>query len=253
MRTSAFAFSALLLSASAVTRAQPDADREVTAETTTQADPVEQARALFREGVGHVEGRDYEAAATSFAAALELHEATSIRFNLASALMELDRYVDAYPHLVGVLADETADAEVRRTTERHLRQATRRIGRLAINANDSVDTVMLDGAAVTPGAQDVAVEPGEHTIEGHHGGAVVVRRQLTVGAGERAHVDLTVLRVEVETEADPIPEPPSHTGRNVGIAVGALALMGAVVAIVLVARSGDDEVRGDFQPGVLRW
>src|SRR5512134_3112617 len=85
---------ALWLVATSAARAQKPGVEAPGPETEPVVDPgaVGRARAhaLFTEGVASIRRRDFETAAARFRAALELHQAASIRHNLAAALMELD-------------------------------------------------------------------------------------------------------------------------------------------------------------------
>lgn len=221
------------------------------------AGDVDRARSLFREGVDQAESSDFAAAALSFEAALALHDAPSIRFNLASALLELDRFIEAHGHLRAILDDDGVDAAMSRNSEELLARVVQQIGRLRVRASESLDRVTLDGALVERD-QETAVEPGRHVVVGSQNEQVVVERSVEVAAGERATVDLTVLRVDADGElagesSSLVGPPPSRVGRSVTIVVAAVVLVATAVILGVVLSGGEDEVQGDLQPGVLRW
>lgn len=217
-------------------------------------DDLARARVLFREGVGHVEANDLDAAAASFEAALALHDAPSIRFNLASALVELNRFVEAYPHLSMLASDPAVDPPMKQSAEELLARAVERVGRLRVRAVDTIDALTLDGAAL-PRDRETAVEPGRHLIVGSQNGEAMVERAVEVAAGERTLIDLAVLRVEAAPEAPAVLEDDGrgHVGRNVALIAAAIAIVATTVILAVVLSGGDDELSGDLQPGILRW
>ncbi len=243
----------LLFALGSELHAQAPAEDGSTNGSTDEDTNRERARALFREGVDHVEARDLEAAATAFEAALGFHDASSIRFNLASALFELDRFTAAYPHLVQLQETSELEAVMARSVRRMLDRSTARIGRLTIRASGSIEEVALDGEVLPAGQEVTPVEPGSHVVEGRVAQEVAVRREVAVAAGERAIVDLTLVRIEDEQDPLPIVETPSRVGRRVGIIAAVVAVVAVGVVLGVVLSGGEDEVQGDLNPGVLRW
>lgn len=225
---------------------------------------IDRARSLFREGIEHVEANDFASAAVAFEAALALHDAPSIRFNLASALMETGRFVEAHRHLRALMSDDATDAAIRRGSEDLLARVVQRIGRLRVRASESLDQVTLDGQPVERD-EETGVEPGRHTIVGSQDEQVVVERSVEVAAGERATVDLTVLRVDAESNLGSEPnepnelneplqaEPPRRIVRNVAIIAAVVVVVATSIILAVALSGGEDEVQGDLQPGVLRW
>ena len=85
------------------------------------------------------------------------------------------------------------------------------------------------------------------------------RAPANVSEGETIHVtlaDLTPTAVANAAEgtgnSTDVPEPPSRLGRRLGISLAAIAVVGAVVAIVLTAPYGTPGGQLDGDVGTLR-
>ena len=216
-----------------------------------EADPeearLEQARALFRQGVGELEARRFGVAVRHFRQALELHDTASIRLNLAVALHGAGHSVEAHRVLDG-MEGEISDAVREQAT--HLRNDIHSaVGRVRVTSSESagvqLDEILLDGDAIVVGSE-YAVAPGAHIIEGYRHGTVVVRREVETHASERLAVDLAVVGIEGTTpEAS---EPLSAGTRNIiiGTAAGVVAIALIIVLVALSVGGGSEPVQGDW-------
>ena len=81
------------------------------------------ARSLFAQGIELMAEERYEAAATYFERSLGLRESPVVHYNLASALLQLERFVEAVEHLTRVLSDDGAPARARAAAEQLMQEA----------------------------------------------------------------------------------------------------------------------------------
>ena len=161
------------------------------------------ARALFEEGVMLADAEQWAEAADRFQRSLELRGSPVVAYNLASALVQLERLVEASELLQKVRRDETAPAAARDAARALLDRVQPRLGRLTIrlDGDPSGVTVWIDGREIPTQAIGVSmpVDPGRRTIRVRRGDDVVAERQLTVLSGAGA---------ETRLEVPPAPPPP---------------------------------------------
>lgn len=152
------------------------------------------ARALFEQGMDAVDAADYPTAADRLSRSLELRDSVVVRVNLALALSELGRLVEASEHLRRVQREAEEGSPPHRIASERLALVTPRLGRLRIEvagARAGV-TVRLDGHDVPDALLGVAqpADPGVHTVTLHRSGPALVTREVTVTEGGRASVAL---------------------------------------------------------------
>ena len=161
------------------------------------------ARSLFEEGVILADSEQWEEAADRFRRSLELRGSPVVAYNLASALVRLDRLVEATELLQKVRRDETAPAAARDAARALLDRVTPRLARLTIvlEGDPAGATVWIDDREIPAQAIGVSmpVDPGRRTIRVKRGDEVVAERQLTVLSGAHA---------ETRFDVPPAPEPP---------------------------------------------
>lgn len=239
--------------------AEPTAD--------SSEEQTERARQLFSEGIDHVERREWEAAADKFREAQALRDAPAIRYNLASALFEMDELREADALVEGVLADPETPAEVRTHAQTLRTQIRERAGVVTVHLDGASEgvTVQVDGDAIEDDriGAEMALSPGTHTFVATQGGLEVAREEVTVAAGESREVRLAVAPSPSEAAAagDPFDEPVEENGESsllgdwrLWAAVGGAVAVVAIVVIAVAASGGvEDPVEGNFEPGVLRW
>ncbi len=241
----------LVTLAGTVAQAQPTEtpSEEAETETNAQAD-IDRARELFLQGVEQFEASDLDAAIASFSEAMSLHDAPTIRYNLASAHADKRNFVIAYQHVVALQERDDLEADLRRDVNRLERRIRGRVGRIDLRSSAEIDEVRLDGATAEPGL--LIVEPGSHVLEGFRNGSVAVRREVEVARRERVTVDLAVVTV-TEVVETPTPTPTNRAPLRRGLGIAAAVVAVAVVVIAVVATRGPDPVNGNLEPGVLRW
>lgn len=250
------------------------------------ADPARtaSARALFEEGVAHVDRDAWGPAAEAFRRALSLRDSQVIRYNLASALVELGKLVEASELLHMVEADAQADAGLKQQAAAKLAEIKPRIARIEVQCAPALPglIVELDDAALSAAQLDVplTVDPGEHVVRARLDGTVVDEQRAQLGAGENVTLSLhprppqpepmpavtptasAPVATPAETArlalAQPAPsaplrdEQPAPSRKKLwwGIAVGGVGVVAFVTLVALLVpqkRSGG-ATSGDFDP-----
>jgi hypothetical protein len=251
----------------------------------SRAEPVDparsaSARALFDEGVAHVDRDAWGPAAEAFRRALSLRDSQVIRYNLASALVELGKLVEASELLHVVQADAQADAALKQQAADKLAEVKPRIARIAIHAELAPGlSVDLDDAVLSVAQLDVplTVDPGEHVVRARLDGALIDEQRAQLGAGESLTINLrppppppeplpaaapAPVVTPAETArlalADPAPsapardEPPAPSRKKLwwGIAVGGVGVVAFVtlVALLVPQKRASSTMGGDFDP-----
>lgn len=219
-----------------------------------------EARRLFTEGVAHTQAQRWTEATTSFRAALELHAAPTIRYNLAAALVELGHHREATEQIDRVLADaETPPniAELSRALSERIRRETAMLT-IAIEGEAEGAGVVLDSEPLEPAwlAREIPVAPGAHTVSAVRDGQTVAEVEVTAAAGQTSRVRLVV----PAPGAPPIVgggDPPLHEDWRLWVGVGAAGavIVAIIVVIAVAAQPGPplDPVPGNFMPQVITW
>lgn len=226
---------------------------------------VQRARAEFGEGVQCVSDEDWACARTHFRQALELHDAATIRYNLASVLVELDELPEAARLASSVVDDEEeADEALRGRAQELLDLIAQRggVAEVVVEGAPAGAELRVDGQVVPPEQWSaVPVAAGAHTFAVHSGGEALSEQSVTADAGGRVVVAITVVATPAEVaqdgeggsdiDFDALVEDPIFWA----VAGGAVAGVVLIVVIIAVAASSgsQDPMAGDFEPGVLRW
>jgi hypothetical protein len=168
----------------------PDGDQEAEVRATAMA------RSLFAQGVELMAEERYEAAATQFERSLELRESAVVHYNLASALVQLERFVEAVEHLERVLSNAEAPPRARAAAEQLLREAEPRVGYLTLDIRGDATgiAIALDDRALPNAAVGVAVpvDPGARTVVVRRGEEIVAQGVAEVSEGRTAVLALEV-------------------------------------------------------------
>jgi hypothetical protein len=171
----------ILVAGSGVGLAQTDSQRPADPERTAAA------RALFNEGLQHLDAARWTDAADRFERAYVLRASPEIAYNLTSALVRMGKLVRASELLRDVVQNAQASRKVRDAAAARLAQIGPRIARLTVRTTgpDADLAVTLDGRTLEPALLGVAipVDPGAHTVAATHGGTPVFERALTVADG----------------------------------------------------------------------
>lgn len=228
------------------------------------------ARALFEEGVKSADAGQWVDAADRFQRALSLRDSQVIRYNLAAALAELGRVVEASELLRQVERDPATDGQLRADAQTKLEVVSGRIAKLTVEldapATDvsvMLDETRLDAAMIGVG---IPVDPGDHSLRALRGNEALDEQRVTLADGAEQKVLLLTSKVATPAEAartvvaaqpTPAPQPKEDKdGRRSkllwwGVGGGAVAVAAIVVVSVLVASSGESSAKtyqGDFDP-----
>ena len=212
-----------------------------------QESDTERARALFEEGVTHVDAGEWEEAAAKFREALALRDAPAVRYNLASALVALEEYTEAESIARPLLDDPATDADLRARTEELLGQIERAAGLLTVDVRGATRgvTVRIDGEAVDASSivHSFSLSPRGYTVVVERNGQEIERRDVNVTAGQNAQVTVAVApsAEEAAIAAEGVPsETPTDSGSGDELlsdwrfwtAVGAAVVLAVLLAVV---------------------
>lgn len=234
------------------------------------------ARALFEEGVTLSDEGRWAAAADRFERVLAIRWSSAAAFNLAAALVELGRLVDASELFRQVQRDETAAPEMVLEAERRIAALEPRLGKLhVLVAGDAsgVD-IYVDEHVLPPAAWGVPVivDPGPHTVTAVRGGITLVSQSATLGGTQPLSAEVLVdipaaapspAATAAAYEPAATPAPVEARPREEQLTdkwwfwtgAGVVAATTATVILIAVLASGGGEptapVGGTLTPGVL--
>jgi hypothetical protein len=232
------------------------------------------ARALFEDGVALADKGQWLDAADRFRRALVLRDSQVIRFNLATALIETGKLIEATELLRQVDRDEAADRKLRDDAHSHLQSAQRRLGKLTVTATGLHEgvTLLLDDRPLDPVQIGVAMpaDPGAHRVRAVRQGEELEMREVSLGEGESAIVSLELdgggvaspaeaAATVVTPQAAPLRDDGGEGKRRKllgwSLGGGAVVVAAAVVATLLLVKKPKSETRepyqGDFEPGSI--
>jgi len=242
------------------------------APTTAQAqdDETARARALFEEGVEFADQARWQEAADRFEQTLRIRSTAVVGYNLALALVNLGRLVEAQRYLEQIGHERTVDRRLRRDARRALADLTPRIGALTIHLDGDLAGVEVRvGSREIPADRigaEIAADPGRQVVVATLHGREVDRAEVTIRQGAPAEVTLHVVptaeqaaRAGIEEETPGLVDEggtDSGSGSILGkwwlwAGVGAV-VVGAIVVTLLVSSGGTpDPVSGNLSPAVL--
>jgi hypothetical protein len=154
------------------------------------------ARALFEEGVALGEQGDWAGAEDRFRRARTLRASPVITYNLASALVERGKLVEASEILRSVDGEAKAEPELQRSARRLRDELAGRIGRLTVSVIgfSRGDRVQLDEADLLDAqlGVEIPIDPGSHQLRALRAGHLLVSRRVLVASGGNEKVSLNV-------------------------------------------------------------
>jgi hypothetical protein len=180
----------------ATTRAQDSADAARDAS----------ARELFEQGLKLGEQADWPAAEDRFRRALSLRLSPVIAYNLACALSEQGKLIEASETLRRVLTDDKTEPALRQAATQLHAAIAPRIARVTVvvQALAAEDNVRLD-ERVLVAAQlnvEIPVDPGSHQLQLERAGKTIDLRTFTLEPGGRQEVQLEAPAVEAMPHVD---------------------------------------------------
>lgn len=240
------------------------AGAEASGETIRAIDPdvrrTAMARALFADGVEQAREGRFERAADFFRRAHALRPAPAVAYNLASALVQTGRLVEASEVLQWVLRQRETSPEMRAAARVTIARIAPRLARIRVVLTGAPGDVSLTldarplGLAVL--GVMVPVDPGHHVVAAHRGEARVARAELELEESARREVVLVI----PPPLAPPEPmaaAPPRDDFEWLlwgGVGVGVAAVIAVTIAIAVAAQPGPvAAVPGTTTPAILEW
>ncbi|MCB9624932.1 MAG: hypothetical protein H6723_16580, partial [Sandaracinus sp.] len=200
MRRVLVLLSMLVASVGVAQAPEPTADAQAaTPEGPTEAD-LARARVRFREGVSAAERGDYASAARAFRDALAVRDAVAVRFNLASALYELEEDAEAFRLARNLQTDPESPSELRERAAFLERELRERNAVVSVQLGGLADGARLGERDLTQDelGTPLLVAPGEVELVGLRGNEVVTRRALHLRRGGDVYVDVSVVPTPAE-------------------------------------------------------
>lgn len=247
-----------------------------TTQAPDEASVAASARAFFEQGVLAAESGNWAEAEDRFRRALALRASPVLAYNLASALVERGKLVEASEVLRRVQADDSAAPELKQDGARLQEKVTQELGHIAITVQgwQPGDHVLLDGRSVL-GAQlgvEMPIDPGSHQLRLERAGTTLDLETVTLAIGDRQHAQLVaaILPRVVSVPPAPLlppgglpPSPPPRDEHSSSVTsrwwfwggLGLLVVAGASVAIVAASAGGgakpEASYRGSVPPGSI--
>jgi tetratricopeptide (TPR) repeat protein len=242
------------------------------------------ARALFEEGLSHVDAQRWALAADCFSRLLELKYSAVAQYNLALSQARLGNALRAVELLQALLTEPQLEPTVRKVAVDLFEEQRGEVAWLNVSIGGECDgcTVGVDDRRLPGEAQvealTVPVAPGSHVLRLMRADTQLNSSQVDVSRGQRLDVELredstapsamvaaaSVMEHDGASEANSLdasldPSAPRDSGSGLLAspwfwgAVGVVAVGSIVLGIALA--SGDpaaaSPVPGDFNPGVV--
>ena len=226
------------------------------------------ARELFDQGVGLAEQGDWAAAEDRYRRALALRSSPVISYNLASALSEQGKLIEASEMLRRVLADDKTEPALRQTATQLQATLGPRIGRIqiALQGQERDDSVLLD-SRVLHSAQlnvEIPVDPGSHQLRLERAGKTLDLQSFTLEPGGREEISLVAPAVSatpLEIDTDLAESERPRAGNNKPGAdsqkpalltrwwfwTGVVAVIGVGTLVGVAAASGGGQAQTAYQ------
>jgi hypothetical protein len=188
------------------------------------------AETLYQEGNRDFTNGFFASSITKYQAALQHWNHPGIHYNLALALISLDRPIEAYESIVAALSHGT-DALLPEEYQRALdykRVLSRRIAAVEVVCNQPGATVTLDGKPLFngPGRITTMVLPGTHQIVASKAGFLTTTRAFTLTGAARTRLELRLVAAyQSSTRVQHRRTWPQWAVTGLGLGAGAAAAM----------------------------
>ncbi|MGC4091691.1 MAG: PEGA domain-containing protein [Polyangiaceae bacterium] len=228
------------------------------AQPTPQA--LKEAGERYTRGLSLYSGGEYLLALVEFERAYQLAPNYRVLYNVGQVRIQLARYSKAREALEEYLKQggDEINAERRKAVEADLQMLAERTAKLSIVSNEPAAEISLDGFAIgiTPLAEPVVVDAGEHSVEVRKNGYYGKTTRVTLAGRDDLEVRLDITKIP-ESKAVVVQGPttaqrPEKSLVWVGWATtGALAVGAGVVGYLGVTKANDlESMRTDY--GVSR-
>ncbi|APR87202.1 Primosomal protein N' (replication factor Y) - superfamily II helicase [Minicystis rosea] len=202
------------------------------------------ARELHIKGKQAYQAGDMRGAYEAYAAAWALQKTFDVAANLAAVELATARFRDAAEHLTFALANLPVSGEgdkQRPVLVGMMADAKKQIGTITIKANADGASLTLDGRPVgtSPMADEIFLDPGEHTVGATAPSFAPVEQKIRVDKGAYIPVILTLKKIG---EPPPVVPPPSGPSPiTVAGFITAGVGLGAATALAIVSKTKADD------------
>jgi hypothetical protein len=240
------------------------------------------ARSLFEDGVQLAEKAQWDGAEDRFRRAFALRSSPVIAYNLANALAERGKLIEASELLRKLEHDDKLDAGLRQSVTTLQSDITPRIGRVTVNVHGAqkTDVVKLDeavlldvqlgvGIPIDPGAHQLVLSRGDKQLDSQsiqitNGGSAEVTLQPLVAPSPSATAAAALSPTDAASASNAAPAASTGSSQPVTkkwwfwTGLGAVGVAAVVVVAVLATggSSGSGQTQaayhGDFNPASLQ-
>ncbi len=244
--------SALLLSVlcppfSATAAAQANAQLSAQPGSESSPEARKEASERFQRGVELYQEQAFRAALVEFERAYAIAPDYRLLYNIGQVQSQLADYLSATNSYERYLAQGGAVVPKarREAVEKELQILNERVGRLMIESNAKGAEIFVDDqqVGVTPLASAVLVNVGRHRVYARGTSGAVASKVIDIAGGDSLEVRLTLEGEALAAEAPETIRAPMSTTKKLALAslaVGGVALVGAVVTGVLAKGKIDD-------------
>lgn len=197
--------------------------------TGVSSDRQAQANKLFAEGNELYAQQAHGPAAEKYRAALELWDHPLIRYNLATALIRLDKPLEASEELEKALryGSQPFKPELYSSAQDYQALLKGRVGWLEVSCEQAGTKISIDGKPLfnCPGSQKVRILAGEHSVGGEQKDFLSVNRRVVVPGGDTLKESIKLIPLDqavVLKYKYPRWVPWTVAGVSAGVAAGGL-------------------------------
>jgi hypothetical protein len=155
---------------------------------------------MFQEGNALLKESLFPRAVDKYREALTHWDHPAIHYNMALALLALEKPVETYQHLEKAMAygDAPLDVEKFQHAKSYKALIEKQVGRLVITCDVAGATVTMDGATLftAPGKYTGLVVSGPHTIVANKTGFMTTEKTKNIPAAETTTIELKVYTAE---------------------------------------------------------
>jgi hypothetical protein len=196
----ALLFLSVLLVAPPAAHAQDD--DEPWSEGVSQEDK-DLANAAFRDGNSLLKDNLFSDAVVQYRAALEHWNHPAIHYNMALALMNLEKPMEVYTELEEAMRYEgrALGSDKLEAAQRYLKLVSQQIAEVEITTNQAGVEIVLDGAKVLtgPGTYKTLVRIGEHGVIARKAGYVTQNETKVLAPGDKLSLNVKMYTVDEMT------------------------------------------------------